>query len=247
MQNSVIITGANGGIGKALVETFDDAGYNVIATDVTPRSENLRCNHFIQTNLKHAIEDEAYAVDLFAHIRSDLNGYPLKGLINNAAVQIIGGVEEQSRESWHETLNVNLLAPFFLTQAFLPELTEAMGCVVNIGSIHARLTKRRFVAYATSKAALTGLTRAMAVDLGPRVRVNVIEPAAIETDMLKAGFDGKQELYQQLNDCHPRGSIGQPKQVAKLALMLTEGGMDFLHGACIGLDGGISGRLFDPD
>jgi NAD(P)-dependent dehydrogenase (short-subunit alcohol dehydrogenase family) len=73
-----------------------------------------------------------------------------------------------------------------LAQGLLPELEKAAGSVINISSIHARLTKKDFVAYDNSKAAISGMTRAMAVDLGPRVRVNSIEPAAIETDMLKS-------------------------------------------------------------
>jgi NAD(P)-dependent dehydrogenase (short-subunit alcohol dehydrogenase family) len=108
------------------------------------------------------------------------------------------------------------------------------------------LTKKNFVAYATSKAALSGMTKAMAVDLGGRVRVNAIEPAAIETDMLKAGFEGKSELYRQLEAYHPLGRIGRPEEVARLALAMIEGGIDFLDGACVGLDGGISGCLIDP-
>jgi NAD(P)-dependent dehydrogenase (short-subunit alcohol dehydrogenase family) len=91
------------------------------------------------------------------------------------------------------------------------------------------------------------MTRALAVDLGPRVRVNVIEPAAIQTEMLKAGFANKPQLYGKLESCHPQQRIGTPEEVARLALTIVEGGMAFLHGACIGLDGGIAGRLFDPD
>lgn len=91
------------------------------------------------------------------------------------------------------------------------------------------------------------MTRALAVDLGARVRINAIEPAAIETGMLKAGFAGKPELYQALENCHPQLRIGQPEEVARLALALAAGGINFMHGACVGLDGAISARLYDPD
>jgi NAD(P)-dependent dehydrogenase (short-subunit alcohol dehydrogenase family) len=117
---------------------------------------------------------------------------------------------------------------------------------VNISSIHARLTKPDFVAYATSKAALSGLTRAMAVDLGDRIRVNAIEPAAISTPMLKAGFESHPEQYAALARCHPQGRMGTPTEVAALALSLVSGELRFMHGACVGLDGGISARLHDP-
>ncbi len=242
-----LITGANGGIGRALVRAFHAADYAVIATDMSAQPDDMLCTHYIQADLARTVEDEIYANEIFSHIRQHLNGAGVKLLINNAATQILGGADSLTRRDWLQTLNVNLLAPFIWTQAFLPELEREHGCVINVSSIHARLTKKNFVAYATSKAALSGLTRAMAVDLGARVRINAIEPAAIETDMLKAGFAGKPELYQRLESCHPQMRVGRPEEVACLALAIVGGGMDFLHGACVGLDGGISARLFDPD
>jgi NAD(P)-dependent dehydrogenase (short-subunit alcohol dehydrogenase family) len=244
---TVIITGAAGGIGYALVRVFHDAGYRVIATDRVEQPPDFSCAHYQPADLDRFVRDEAYAGDIVKSLRAALNGSPLDVLINNAATQILGGADSLTRRNWQTTLDVNLLAPFLLIQALLPELEAAKGCVINIGSIHARLTKKNFVAYATSKAALAGMTRALAVDLGPRVRINAIEPAAIETDMLKAGFAGKPELYAQLEVCHPQQRIGTPEEVARLALAVADGGMNFMHGACIGLDGGISGRLYDPD
>jgi len=242
-----LIPGAAGGIGRSLVEVFHDAGYHIIATDMAAQPQDLHCRCYLQADLAHFVEDEVYASEVISAIRKTLHGAGLNTLINNAAIQILGGAESLSRQDLRTTLDVNLLAPFLLTQALLPELEAAKGCVVNIGSIHARLTKKNFVAYATSKAALAGMTRALAVDIGPRVRINAIEPAAIETAMLKDGFNGKPELYRQLEACHPQQRIGQPEEVARLALAISAGGMNFLHGSCIGLDGGIAGRLFDPD
>ena len=247
MRSYALVTGASGGIGRVLARTFNAAGYDIIATDITTQPAGLHCAHYIQADLARTVEEEVYAAETFDRIRQCLNGHNLKVLINNAAVQILGGAENVTRQDWQKTLNVNLLAPFLLIQALLPELEAAKGCVVNIGSIHARLTKKNFVAYATSKAALAGMTRALAVDLGPRVRINAIEPAAIETDMLKAGFEGKPELYRQLEYCHPQHRIGQAEEVARLVLAIVEGGMNFLHGTCIGMDGGVGSRLYDPD
>jgi NAD(P)-dependent dehydrogenase (short-subunit alcohol dehydrogenase family) len=242
-----LITGAAGGIGQALVHTLQSAGYQVIAVDRVPCPDNFESSHYLQVDLARTVADEGYAEVVFAEVRQYLHNNKLQALINNAAVQILAKTDELSRSDWQDTLNVNLLAPFFWAQAFLPELEDAKGCIVNISSIHARLTKKNFVAYATSKAALSGMTRAMAVDLGGKVRVNGIEPAAIETDMLKASFAGKLELYRQLESCHPQQHIGQPNEVALLTLAIIEGGMNFLHGTCICLDGGISARLFDPN
>ena len=161
-------------------------------------------------------------------------------------MQILGDVEQLNREAWQHTLDVNVQAPFFWTQALLPELTAARGCVVNIGSIRARLTSKAFVAYTTSKAALAGMTLALAVELGARVRVNAIEPAAINTKMLKASFGDNQEAISRLGDHHPTLRIGQPAEVGRLALLMVDNGLPFLNGAVIGLDGGIASCLPDP-
>ena len=246
-EKTCLITGAAGGIGRAMAQVFHEAGYRVIATDCLPQPVDLCCAAYLKIDLLRFAGEESYGLDVAREIRLALGEGRLDALINNAAVQIVGSADNLSREDWRQTLDVNVLAPFLLGQALLPDLEATGGCIVNIGSIHARLTKKNFVAYATSKAALAGMTRALAVDLGARVRVNAIEPAAIETKLLKAAFEGKPEKYARLAGFHPRGRIGRPDDVARLAFAVVEGGMEFLHGACIGLDGGIGGQLFDPD
>lgn len=241
-----VITGAAGGIGRALVEGFTDSGYRVIALDYAQQPPSLACWQYLQTDLQRLVTAPEYAADTLSAIVELLADEGLGALVNNAAIQVLGGVEALSVAEWHSTLDVNLLAPFVLTQGLLHPLESAGGCVINISSIHAHLTKPGFVAYATSKAALSGMTRAMAVDLGDRVRVNAIEPAAIATDMLRAGFAGHPEQFAQLEHCHPQGRVGTPEEVAALAVAIASGEMRFLHGACIGMDGGVSGRLHDP-
>jgi len=243
---NVIVTGAAGGIGQALVRGFAEAGYGVIATDHCAVPEDLPCEGFVQADLQRTVVEPDYAEAIFTQIRQHLGNRPLKALINNAAVQILGPADKLSRQDWRATLDVNLLAPFFWAQAFLPELEASHGTVLNISSIHARLTKPKFVAYATSKAALSSLTRAMAVELGARVRVNAIEPAAIDTPMLRAGFDGNEHGYQQLSECHPTASIGKPEDLALLARMVVELNISFLSGAVIDFSGGLRARLHDP-
>lgn len=242
----VIVTGAAGGIGRALVRSYSEAGHAVIAVDRVERPSELDCAHYVACDLQRTVADSTYANEVFAQLRATFTGRPLDVLVNNAAVQMLGPVGSLGRDDWHATLDVNLLAPFFWSQAFLPELEAASGCVVNISSIHAHLTKPGFVAYATSKAALSGMTRAMAVDLGERVRVNAIEPAAISTEMLRLGFAGRDQAYAALETCHPQGRVGSPEEVAALAVAISHGGLRFVHGACLAIDGGIAGRLHDP-
>lgn len=240
-----VVTGAAGGIGQAIVAEFASNGYTVIATDFVPEPTNLGSHHYVQADLAKTVEDEAYAQSIFSQINSWLGPHALNALINNAAVQILGGVDSLTRKDWQQTLNVNLVAPFIWTQALLPKLEQKKGSVVNISSIHAKLTKKNFVAYATSKAALSSMTRALAVDVGDRIRVNGIEPAAIETEMLRAGMPSN-DLYKKMIDCHPLKRIGSPSDIAKLSLIITGDDCKFIHGSCIAINGGIEARLFDP-
>jgi NAD(P)-dependent dehydrogenase (short-subunit alcohol dehydrogenase family) len=193
------------------------------------------------------VSSQAEADSVLGGVTRWLGRRPLGLLVNNAAVQCLGTLEELDRSQWRRLLDVNLLAPFFLIQALLPELKAARGCVVNISSVHAKATKPRFVAYATTKAALSGLTRALAVDVGRDVRVYGIEPGAVLTDMLRQGFAGSPESLNQLADCHPSGEICTPEQIAEVVYFLSSLRIAGLQGSAIEVGGGISGRLHDPE
>ena len=145
-----------------------------------------------------------------------------------------------------DSLTVNTAVPYALVKAFVADLEKSEGAVINIGSVHAQATKPQFLAYATSKAALHGLTRALAVDLGPKIRVNTLAPAATETPMLKAGFENDQKSYAALKDAHPLKRMASPDEIARLALFLASRDANFLTGATIYADGGVLSRLHDP-
>ena len=242
-----LVTGANGGIGKALVTCFAENGYSVVATDITDLTISAPNIINLKIDLEQIVLDEAYADVLQKDVLEITSGAGLTALVNNAAVQILGSIREVSREDWLKSMNVNVSAPFFMTQLFLASLKKNKGSVVNISSIHALQTKRSFVTYATSKGALSSLTRNMAVDIGNAIRINAIEPAAVSTDMLRAGFEGKEEQFELLEAFHPIARIATPEEVAQLALFLCSEQSSFIHGACLNATGGIHGCLSDPD
>jgi len=246
MKQAVLITGALGGIGKALCETFDQAGYLVIATDIGENS--IEYTNYLSLDLNSLPACDATKSIFAEKVREILrqNSAKLNGIVNNAAIQILANTEKLTYSDWSKTLNVNLLAPYFLSKMFLSDLSKNSGVIVNISSIHDKLTKSGFTAYATSKAALTTLTKSMALELSEKVRVNAICPAAIETKMLKAGFDGREQEFSLLNEAHPTKKIGLPKEVAELALYLVDTAPAFMTGSCIELNGGIGARLHDP-
>jgi NAD(P)-dependent dehydrogenase (short-subunit alcohol dehydrogenase family) len=241
-----LITGANGGIGRALVTCFTENGYSVVATDITDANVRTQNVTNLIIDLERIVFEETYAQNLLQQVIEITSGSGLTALINNAAVQILGSVKEVSRKDWLETMNVNISSPFFMIQLFLDSLKNNKGSVVNISSIHALQTKRRFVTYATSKGALSSLTRNMAVDLGSAVRINAIEPSAVSTDMLYSGFEGKEEQSKLLGRFHPMDRIATPREIAQLAVFLCSEQSAFIHGACLSVTGGIHGCLSDP-
>lgn len=243
MTKSVIITGVNGGIGKALSGAFSDNGYTTIGLDIVHDDSN--CDYFIPIDLNRFASDTEYRIEK-SHKILELSS-DLEVLINNAAIQLLDDTSNIKEGDWFKTLNINLSSPFFLSQLCFDSLKKNKGSIINIASIHAKQTKRNFVAYATSKAALEGLTRAMAIDTQGTIRVNAISPAAIETKMLKDGFKGKEELLDQLKSFHPSQAIGTTEEVARLALFLSDKKNAFLNGSVISLDGAISSFLHDPD
>ena len=241
-----LITGALGGIGKALVKEYVNEGYRVLATDLNNCNEKSDNIYFVQLDLEKFVLDEEYAAEFYNKVSLITKGIGITSLVNNAAVQILADTRAITRGQWNSSFNVNLSAPFFLSQLFIDDLERNSGAIVNISSIHATQTKKQFVAYATTKAALSSMTRNMVLDLGSRIRINAIEPAAIATDMLKAGFYGKEELYKRLEMFHPLGRVGTPEEVAKLAVFLSSDDAGFVQGACISASGGIQACLSDP-
>jgi len=244
MRNSVIITGSTGGIGKALVKEFNETGYYTIGID-QHHSDSADSN--IVCDLSELVNNKEKEIQLYEKVIEALNGEKLSLLINNAAIQILDGIEHAELTDFKKTLDVNLVAPFLLSKLFFQQLKKSKGSIINIGSIHAQLTKPKFIAYATSKAALKGLTQAMAIDFGEHVRVNIIQPAAISTDMLIDGFKNNPGGLELLKSYHPSGFIGTPEDVAKLAIFLSKNDSQFMNGTSINIDGAIGVRLHDPD
>lgn len=245
-EGSVLITGANGGIGAALVEAFAGAGWRVIATSQSKPPLTSKAHAFLQADLGGLANDEKAMSDFAKKVLAAAGDAPLSVLVNNAALQILAPLRELKPADIRKTMAVNVLAPFLLARAFLPQLEENEGSIINIGSVHAQSTKPEFTAYATSKAALHGLTRALAVDLGPKVRVNTLAPAATATPMLMAGFEGKAEKFKELEACHPLNRIATTEEIAKIALFLASKDAAFLTGATLYADGGVLARLHDP-
>lgn len=239
-----LVTGASGGIGRAIRKTLEQRGYEVLGLDLTEGPEAAD-RHFVLDLAALAADPASQEATLARIEKFTQSGLHL--LVNNAAAQVVKSFERITIGDWNRTMAVNVTAPFLLIQRFLPALERVKGSVVNISSIHANLTKPGFAAYAASKGALTTLTRSLAVELGPRgVRVNAVLPAAIDTPMLREAFEGNEEGLAKLGEHHPIGRIGRPEEIAGVVAFVGSPEAGFLNGAAIEVNGGIGARLHDP-
>ena len=241
-----IVTGISGGIGYAIAKRLVESNFKIFGIDYNDPKDPVLLDDFYKVDLQEIVLNEDTRNAFFNYVTKWLGNNKLDLLVNNAAVQCLGNVKDLDLEMWNKTLNVNLLAPFFLIQGLLEKLINSQGCVINISSIHARATKSNFVAYATSKAAISGMNRALSVELGSQVLFYCIEPAAVLTEMLKAGFINKPEKLNDLAACHPSGEISTPDQLAEFIYFLFDKRLTSLQGTAIEFGGGISGRLHDP-
>lgn len=172
-------------------------------------------------------------------------------LINNAGLMREAPTDQTSLEDWTQTLTVNLTAPFLLMKHAIPHMQKAGGgVIVNIGSIEGLAANPNHSAYATSKAGLHGLTRAVAVDHGKDgIRVNAVAPGWIDTD-LNVDFINAQEnperFRQEISKIHPLRKTGRPEEVAKLVGWLVSDDASFVTGQTYTIDGGRTSQLSLP-
>ena len=147
MTKYALVTGVLGGIGSVISRKLKESGYYVYGLDVRDDFD-YKCDRFILFDINQFVADSSYRIrftEIFNNLIPNLDL-----LVNNAAVQRLDSLDNLKIDEWSETLNVNLTGPLLLSKLFLKRLEESKGSIINIGSIHERLTKKRFISYATN-------------------------------------------------------------------------------------------------
>jgi NAD(P)-dependent dehydrogenase (short-subunit alcohol dehydrogenase family) len=245
-HRAVVVTGASGGIGSAICERLRQDGYWTIGVDRVVPSVGYADAH-LTSDLDVVGRSDQVATALASEIRILAGGMPIHGIVHAAALQLVGSTEVLPVEDLLRTMAVNVLAPYALTRALVADLRASGGAVVLVTSIHSRLTKPGFTAYATSKAAMSGLARCLSLDLAPDIRVNEVSPAATDTAMLRDGFgpEWNERTSRRLGEMHPLGRIAHPGEVAATVAFLLSRDASFITGTVIEVGGGIHARLHD--
>lgn len=225
-----IVTGAASGIGAATVARLIQDGCSVLAVDLS--SDGLAGTHNLAT-------DVANAEPIASEAQAKLGGCDI--LINNAGVCPVSPYDEMTDAMWDSALGVNVTAVMQLTRACLPMLkASGAGRVINTGSILSRYGDAGLIAYATSKHAVLGLTRALAMELGPHsITVNCVQPGAIETGMTTPMFEANPEAKTYYASRSALGRIGQPEDIADVMVFLASDDARFVTGQGILVDGGV--------
>ena len=221
-MKTAIVTGAAGLIGRGICEALIADGWTVAAFDLKPGPDNTR-------SVICDVGDEGSVRGAFAELRWEA----LDLLVNNAGIASPdrGPMSELSLADWRKVTDSHLTGAFLMSRAAIPMLGDD-GAIINIVSTRAFMSEPNTEAYAASKGALVALTHAMAISLGPQVRVNAIAPGWIS--------DG-QDLRPVDHEQHPVGRVGRPDDIAGAVLYLV--GAGFVTGQVLTVDGGMTRKM----
>lgn len=248
MQPVVLITGAAGGLGRALAQRFHQGNWRVVVTDQNaaglaqlgheiPLAGSITADLCTAASCREVIERTLGRVGR------------LDALINAAGVWREGPVETFSEEDFDLLLAVNLKAPFFMCSAAIPHLKETRGCIINIASDAGHQGNRNAAAYCASKGGLTLLGKTLALDLAPHgVRCNTLSPGDIATPMLdfqaeRYGEGDPKGYKRDLLKLYPQGASARfirPDEIAELAWFLCQPYAEAITGANLAIDFGLS-------
>lgn len=258
MRPVAVVTGGSGGLGAAICRALASAGFDVCLTYHRSADAAVAVVRGLEATGATA---EAVALDLgdmdavaaFGAERGGRGGRSggrsggrVTVLVNCAGEVLRIRGEDLTPAQMSGSMTLNCLAPFALTMALVPGMrTLGGGLVLNVGSVLASVGAHDRVAYTTSKAALVGLTRSLAVELAPTVRVNALLPGLFATDM-NAGLLADEAALGEVADRIPLRRLGRPEELAAVVAFLAGPGGAYVTGVAWEVDGGLLARIALP-
>jgi len=238
-----IVTGAGGGIGRAIARGLAQEGACVVVNDLPGRGSAEDAAHQIRSEGGRAVAHAADVLELSTHEElvsvAGREFGKLDILVNNAGIQIREPFFEARPESWDRTVGVNLKAPYFLSQAAARRMVRSGGKILNIASIHDSVALQDSSIYAITKGGMRMLTRALAFELAAhQINVNAISPGAILTDINRKVLSDPEHRDRVLQKI-PLGRIGDTADLVGAAVFLVSPESDYVTGATLYVDGGI--------
>lgn len=229
-RRTAIVTGGTRGIGKAIVDQLLEADWNVAVLDIEepkallPNQLFVRCDVASETEVAEAVDKTVRAFGR------------LDALVNNAGIGINRPMEQLALDEWNRVIGTNLTGAFLCAKYAASHLRITGGAIVNIASTRAHQSEPHTEAYSASKGGIVSLTHAMAISLGPSIRVNCISPGWIETDPTAVHSEADERQ-------HPCGRVGVSADIASMAAYLLSERAGFITGQEFVIDGGMTKKM----
>jgi len=232
-----LVTGGAQSIGAAIADGLAAAGATVVVADLQDSPDHA--------NIRLDVSNEAQVISCIDAVVAEHGRLDI--IVNNAGIMFETAINEQDLESWNRMLAINLTGPMLMSKHAAPHLAATgHGSIVNIGSIEGDRCNPHHAAYAATKSGVHGMTRAVAVDLGPDgTRCNAIAPGWINTPLNASYVDDAADpeaVVEALAALHPIGRIGASTDVADVAVWLAGDASQFVTGQVITVDGGRTVR-----
>ncbi len=246
----VVITGAGAGIGRASAKEFAKEGARVVVADINLAGA-LQTVKEIETAGGKAIAvetDVSRPESVERLVAQTLKTFPqVHVLFNDAAIQVSKTVEDTTVEEWNREIAINLGGVFFCSKFFLPHLRKVKGCIINMASVNGFFVEPMCAVYCATKAAIIGLTKAMAIDHGKDgIRVNCICPGYIDSGLAWGYFEVQPDpvaAREAAGKLHALWRIGKPEEVGRVAVFLASDESSFMTGSAVVVDGGFGSGL----
>jgi len=241
-----VITGSGSGIGRAAALEFASAGARVVVADINGEAARETASRIggaigVETDVASADSVQALVAQTLRAFGS------VHVLMNNAAIQVNKTVEQTEVDEWNREMAVNIGGVFLCCKYFLPHLRRTRGNIINMSSVNGFFTEPMCAGYCATKAAIIGLTKAMAIDHGKDgIRVNCICPGYIDAGLAEGYFEAQADpaaARAAAGKLHALGRIGRPEEVGRAAVFLASDDASFITGAAFTVDGGFSSGL----
>jgi len=236
-----IVTGAAQGIGRAVVERYLSAGARVVLADTQVEKGSALAARYHESQCVFVDCDAGDKPSIERLVRETINRFGTVDIaVCNAGISHSADFLELEEEQFDRVLRVNLKGPFLLGQAVARHMAKTGGgVIINMSSINAVVSSPHIVPYAVSKAGLNQLTRVMAIGLAHHgIRVNAIGPGSIDTEQLASIIGSDEEAHRKILARTPLGRLGQPAEIAEIALFLASPSASYITGQTIYADGG---------
>jgi dihydroanticapsin dehydrogenase len=232
-MSAVVVTGSAGGMGAAVVQLFRSKGFNVIGLDLKP-----------STKADYSFVGDVYDEEIWAEIVRfiDANNLEISSLINIAGRNYFDVIEEARLDEWRDMFDVNVLGMVMAIKHMAPFLKKSHNAsIVNMSSISAHIGSVGYAAYVATKGAVDSLTKSLALELAPKIRVNAVAPGWIETPFTVEGLNLAEdpEAYRKkVEEMHALNRVGTADEIASVIFFLTSEASSFVTGSILTADGG---------